>query len=86
MISTPDRFRPDTAEIGPAKRSCLGPAGLSAREGETRALMESGAFPNSVRVFMAPDVPFDLDVLFEFGLARFLDGVGVLIADRSRTG
>jgi hypothetical protein len=35
---------------------------------------------------MAPDVLFDLDVLFEFGLARFLDGVGVLIADRSRTG
>ena len=29
---------------------------------------------------MAPDVPFDLDVLFEFGLARFPDGVGVLIA------
>lgn len=59
---------------------------LSAREGETRALMESGAFPNSVRIFMAPDVPFGLDVLFEFGLTRFLDGVGVLIADRARTG
>jgi hypothetical protein len=41
--------------------------------------MESGVFPNSVRVSMASDVPFDLDVLFEFGLARFLDGVGVLI-------
>jgi hypothetical protein len=52
MISTPDRFRPDTAETGPVERSCS----------------------------KARRVPFDLDVLFEFGLARFLDGVGVLIA------
>ncbi|MCW0212298.1 MAG: TetR/AcrR family transcriptional regulator C-terminal domain-containing protein [Pseudonocardia sp.] len=58
---------------------------LIAREGDTRGLMESGAFPNSVRIFLNPDTELDLDALFEFGLARFLDGAGVLIAG-SRAG
>ncbi|GAA0422289.1 GntR family transcriptional regulator [Actinoplanes capillaceus] len=30
-----------------------------------------------------PDFEFDLDVLFEFGLARFIDGLGVWISSRT---
>ena len=52
---------------------------LYAREAETRALMTSGAFPNSARIFLTQAIAFDLDTLFEFGLARFLDGVNALI-------
>lgn len=38
-----------------------------------------------IRTFSAPSAPaidLDLDTLFEFGLARFLDGVEALIANR----
>jgi DNA-binding transcriptional regulator YhcF (GntR family) len=55
---------------------------LLAREGETRALMTTGAFPNSARVFLGTELELDLDRLLEFGLQRFLDGVERLLVDR----
>jgi DNA-binding transcriptional regulator YhcF (GntR family) len=53
---------------------------LYAREAETRALMTSGAFENSARIFLGQQLAFDLDALFEFGLARLLDGVQTLVS------
>jgi DNA-binding transcriptional regulator YhcF (GntR family) len=55
---------------------------LLARESETRALMTTGAFPNSARVFLGTELELDLDRLLEFGLQRFLDGVDRLLVDR----
>ena len=57
---------------------------LAQREDATRSVLGSGAFPVSARVFGDPDLALDLDELFEFGLARLLDGVGHL-ADRTAT-
>lgn len=47
---------------------------LRQREDATRSTLGSGAFPVSSRVFGAPGLRLDLDGLFEFGLARLLDG------------
>ena len=47
---------------------------LRQREDATRSTLGSGAFPVSERVFGAPGLRLDLDALFEFGLARLLDG------------
>ena len=44
------------------------------REDAARSTLGSGAFPVSERVFGAPGLRLDLDALFEFGLARLLDG------------
>lgn len=48
---------------------------LEQREDATMSVIGSGPFPVSARIFGDPDLPFDLDALFEFGLARMLDGV-----------
>jgi DNA-binding transcriptional regulator YhcF (GntR family) len=47
---------------------------IEARESATRAVMESGRFPHSVRVFLHADTGFDLDQIFETGLTSILDG------------
>jgi DNA-binding transcriptional regulator YhcF (GntR family) len=52
---------------------------LEQREGATRSVIGSGPFPVSERIFGDPDLPFDLDDLFEFGLARLLDGIERLV-------
>ncbi|GAA2885113.1 TetR/AcrR family transcriptional regulator C-terminal domain-containing protein [Pseudonocardia halophobica] len=57
---------------------------IRARETENRALMESGAFPNAVRVFLRTDTGFDLDTIFETGLARMLDGIAALLPREQR--
>jgi hypothetical protein len=41
--------------------------------------MESGAFPHSVRIFLQADIGFDLDTIFETGLASMLDGIAGLV-------
>lgn len=48
---------------------------LQARESQTRSVLETGRFPHSVRVFLHADAGFDLDEIFETGLAAVLDGV-----------
>ncbi|GAA4711738.1 hypothetical protein GCM10023215_62760 [Pseudonocardia yuanmonensis] len=52
---------------------------IRAREVETRAVMKSGSFPKSVRVFLHADTGFDLDTIVETGLARMLDGIVALV-------
>lgn len=52
---------------------------LEQREDATRSVIGSGRFPVSERIFADPDLPFDLDDLFEFGLARLLDGIERLV-------
>lgn len=47
---------------------------IEARESAARVVMESGRFPHSVRVFLHADTGFDLDEIFETGLAGMLDG------------
>ena len=46
-------------------------------------ILASGSFPMMSRLAAQPDFDFDLDAMFEFGLQRVLDGIGVLIAARS---
>jgi DNA-binding transcriptional regulator YhcF (GntR family) len=52
---------------------------LEQREDAAMSVIGSGRFPVSERIFGDPDLPFDLDDLFEFGLARLLDGVEHLV-------
>jgi DNA-binding transcriptional regulator YhcF (GntR family) len=55
------------------------------REQEARAVMETGAFPHSVRVFLQADTGFDLDTIFETGLRSLLDGVATrIVPDQGR--
>lgn len=48
------------------------------QEAFTSAII-AGGFEMYRRLDEADDVPFDLDTLFEFGLERLLDGIGILI-------
>jgi AcrR family transcriptional regulator len=51
-------------------------------EGDLGALVEAGEFPMFTALAEGPEIDLSLDGLFEFGLARMLDGVGLLIAGR----
>jgi DNA-binding transcriptional regulator YhcF (GntR family) len=55
---------------------------LVARERQTRAVITADQYPVAARVFLRQDLVFDLDDLFEFGLARLLDGITVLAGER----
>ncbi|MFC7619322.1 GntR family transcriptional regulator [Microlunatus sp. GCM10028923] len=48
-----------------------------------RELLASGRFP--LLATLSDDQPPDLDVLFEYGLARHLDGFAVMIGDQPKT-
>lgn len=48
---------------------------LIAREDASRAVIGSGAFPHSARIFLEADVDFDQDEIFETGLRAMLDGI-----------
>jgi hypothetical protein len=51
-----------------------------AAQGETLgAILSTGSFPMMSRIITNTDLDFDLDDLFEFGLARLLDGIEVLV-------
>jgi DNA-binding transcriptional regulator YhcF (GntR family) len=54
----------------------------AARQAQTTELLHSGRFPLLARV--PDDVVTDLDGLFEYALARHLDGLAVLVADPGR--
>jgi DNA-binding transcriptional regulator YhcF (GntR family)/AcrR family transcriptional regulator len=47
-------------------------------------VIQSGRFPHLAKLDNNADVDFDLDALFEFGLARLLDGFAALIEGRQR--
>ena len=52
-------------------------------EGDLGALVEAGEFPMFTALAEGPEIDLSLDGLFEFGLARMLDGVGLLVAGRA---
>lgn len=52
---------------------------LSAQEPQLRAIAGSGAFPVFAR-YISEEYDFNLDRLFEFGLARLLEGLAVLVS------
>jgi hypothetical protein len=56
---------------------------MQAQSPALHALAGSGAFAAFLHVVQDTDIELDLDSLFDFGLARLLDGVGVLIARQS---
>lgn len=47
-------------------------------------VIQSGRFPHLAKLDNNANVDFDLDTLFEFGLARLLDGFATLIEGRQR--
>ena len=55
---------------------------MGTQEPALRAVLAGGRFPTFERV-VADDYDFDLDALFEFGLQRILDGIGVLVGETS---
>ncbi|GAA3847903.1 TetR/AcrR family transcriptional regulator C-terminal domain-containing protein [Streptomyces sedi] len=55
-----------------------------AQRSRRRALLTSGRFP--LLATFSDDAAPDLDALFEYGLARHLDGFAVLLGDRGRDG
>ncbi|WIM95060.1 TetR/AcrR family transcriptional regulator C-terminal domain-containing protein [Actinoplanes oblitus] len=53
---------------------------MDSQEDAFRRFLEFQPMPNFTELFLhTPDFEFDLAVLFEFGLARFLDGIAVWI-------
>ena len=50
------------------------------RESSLLALAGSGSFGNFLQLAQTSPMEVDLDTIFEFGLARMLDGLGVFIA------
>ena len=60
---------------------------LDAQEPKMRAIIDADVFPTFTR-YVSQDYDFSLDQLFEFGLARMLDGLAALVggsqAHRSR--
>ncbi|MEU9131466.1 TetR/AcrR family transcriptional regulator C-terminal domain-containing protein [Kitasatospora sp. NPDC048540] len=52
---------------------------MDAHEPELRAVFAAGGFPTLDRL-ATEGYDFDLDLLFEFGLQRILDGIAVLVA------
>jgi DNA-binding transcriptional regulator YhcF (GntR family) len=54
---------------------------LNSQESELRAILADGRFPVFARLLTTP-YDFDLEVLFEFGLQRLLDGLAPLIEAR----
>ncbi|MGW0178429.1 TetR/AcrR family transcriptional regulator C-terminal domain-containing protein [Nocardia sp. NPDC003345] len=54
----------------------------AAQRGRARDLLAGGEFP--LLAALSDDAPPDLESLFEYGLARHLDGFAVFVADRSR--
>lgn len=50
---------------------------------QLRTVLASGSFPMMARLAGQAQFDYNLDTLFEFGLQRVLDGIGVLIAERA---
>lgn len=48
---------------------------MAAQEAQFRAVSAGGAFPTLARMSVQPEIDLRLDTLFEFGLARLLDGL-----------
>ncbi len=55
---------------------------MDAQEPKMRAIIDAEAFPVFTR-YVSQDYDFSLDRLFEFGLARMLDGLAALLGERA---
>lgn len=58
---------------------------MESQDSALASILASGSFPMMARVTAQPHFAFDLDSIFEFGLHRVLDGIGVLIAEQVAT-
>ena len=56
---------------------------LQAQQERMRAVLSSGRLPMIARFVSADDREFDLEILYEFGLQRLLDGLELLLSDRT---
>jgi DNA-binding transcriptional regulator YhcF (GntR family) len=54
-------------------------AWMDGQQARFAEVLGSGRYPMMARFMTADDVPFDLDLLMEFGLQRLLDGLALLI-------
>jgi AcrR family transcriptional regulator len=52
---------------------------MAAQEAQFRAVFGGGAFPTLARMSVQPEIDLGLDTLFEFGLARLLDGLATFL-------
>jgi DNA-binding transcriptional regulator YhcF (GntR family) len=52
---------------------------MAAQEAQFRAVFAGGAFPTLARMSVQPEIDLRLDTLFEFGLARLLDGLATFL-------
>jgi AcrR family transcriptional regulator len=52
---------------------------MAAQEAQFRAVSAGGAFPTLARMSVQPEIDLRLDTLFEFGLARLLDGLATFL-------
>jgi DNA-binding transcriptional regulator YhcF (GntR family) len=52
---------------------------MTAQEAQFRAVFAGGAFPTLARMSAQPEIDLGLDTLFEFGLARLLDGLATFL-------
>lgn len=55
---------------------------LRSQDANVMSILASGAYPILARTMPDLSTTFSLDHLFEFGLSRVLDGIGVLIAEQ----
>lgn len=55
---------------------------MEVRSEEMGALISSGHYPMYERILADPEVDFSLDTMFDFGLARLLDGLTELMHER----
>jgi hypothetical protein len=53
---------------------------LEAQGAHVARVLASGRYPQLARIVATPEVDLDVDTLFDFGLARLLDGYAALIA------
>lgn len=58
---------------------------MATQDAALNALVGAGPYPTARRVLRDADIDLDLDTLFEFGLARMLDGLAARLNPRRRT-
>ncbi|MGI8332793.1 TetR/AcrR family transcriptional regulator C-terminal domain-containing protein [Actinomadura scrupuli] len=66
-----------------AETGVTGEQWMESQEAAFAALVESGRLPVFARVTAGPELDFSLDSLFGFGLRCVLDGIAVLIGERT---
>ncbi|MFJ9695322.1 TetR/AcrR family transcriptional regulator C-terminal domain-containing protein [Kitasatospora sp. NPDC101183] len=57
--------------------------GQHGHEEHVRLMTDAERFPTFATLHQGPEIDMSLDALFEFGLARMLDGLGVMIEGRA---